>query len=295
MSVYPNEKSALKHTNIRFIQNALYPCYVDTSTKRWINYGGHDYFDQPLCRMAALLRKYGFLWLDTIIFQHELGSLRATTEILDTRADPYSEKHFRRVRGFPIVGETHNVGRWYGQVHTNVFEAEPCSTVWYLDDGFFRPQSSSSKSKWHRLAWNKDWNLNVYEHWWTTQLDWIELNRMNYISHSDGTKWIVDETIPEKEFPHTSLGRWFVNVSPNSRATLSPEKKPRFSPPPSPKLETDEPRSPTYSPKSPDYEPTEPEYGPTSPSYSAISPPKSVSPKKKTLGSPKKPNKKKKL
>lgn len=163
MSLYPNEQTAIAINNVPEIKNALYPCFAPKRENPVIKYGTHDYLDQPLCRLASLLRKYGFLWLDTIIFQHELGSRRAVTEILDTRSDPYSEKYFRRSPRIQIVGEPKNTGRWYGDTNNlDPFAPVPCNTVWYPEDGLFRPESLSSKTKWHRLIWQNDWHLDIY-------------------------------------------------------------------------------------------------------------------------------------
>ncbi len=165
-----------------------------------IRFGGHDNFDQPLCLLVRMLRKYGFLSLDTLIFQHELGLYRATTEILDTRSDPYDTKLFRRVPAGVAMPHSSNNGRWYGTVAPTPFEPAPCRTVWFLRDGFFRPESSKSKSKWHKLVYGQDWSIELYDAWWTTKIDWKRISEPAP----------PDTLFTRQKFPHTTLNRWYV-------------------------------------------------------------------------------------
>lgn len=52
------------------------------STLNW-EIGSHDHFDQSLCHLAR------FLGYDTVLLQHEHGSKRSVTEVLDTRLHSY--------------------------------------------------------------------------------------------------------------------------------------------------------------------------------------------------------------
>lgn len=86
------------------------------STLQW-KIGEHDYFDQPLCHLARWLN------YDTVLLQHEHGSHRSVTEILDTRLHSYD--YLYRTTRDPIHQP------WFpAAVHSRYV------TVWFKDYGF---------------------------------------------------------------------------------------------------------------------------------------------------------------
>src|SRR6185437_4606247 len=88
--------------------------------KYWSNapdVGMYDRFDQMICTMA---KRQG---IDTLIFQHEMGSHRSVSEILDTRDDSY--QHLIRITGRNFVERP-----WYSPDKTY-------PTIWFAkQDGF---------------------------------------------------------------------------------------------------------------------------------------------------------------
>lgn len=80
-SLYPNKVVREEKWGKKF--------YAKYWSERNFGTAMHDDFDQDICEMA---REYE---IDTVIFQHEPGSKRAVSEILDTRPDTY--QHLVRI------------------------------------------------------------------------------------------------------------------------------------------------------------------------------------------------------
>ena len=317
MPVFRNYAEALRQSIPEKGLSALYPCgrHIPRFSKPQINWSAgaiHDFLDQPLCFLVHELRLNRALVIDTLIFQHETGSMRNNTEILDTR--PNSMTHVKYVP-VPIGQALHKrVSSWWTNPTAGAIDVkESCAALWFLEDGFFRPLDSHHRH-WEQLQYKKHWTIdneqsitspfrpaidNDDEHdahaskknprfpsihvrnWYPRLLDPRPTHKrpVSVSLETPGlTRWTKGNQLSLKYLPRTPFG-----VGAHEDDETKQDDKDDNDDDEDEKEEDEEkerayspkspkPVSPTYSPESPTYSPNSPTYSPESPTYSPNSP-----------------------
>lgn len=160
MPVFYNFQDALEQWIPSKQISVLYPCIRSFHSPKinWSAGAMHDIFDQPLCSLTRILKRFGLLKLDTLLFQHEAGGMRSNTEILDTRMD--SAQYRRTINASIGVALGQKVSSWWSNPTASASDVkQTCSSFWFLKDGFFRPIDSQFR-RWEKLEYGKHWTID---------------------------------------------------------------------------------------------------------------------------------------
>lgn len=125
--------------------HVLAPCLGDRENTEAFHIGSSDWLDQPLLVLMKALQ------LDTIVLQHEEGSLRSVTEILDSRPNPYQNNLFRTVQspGYLLRDQKNNNNNQRDEWYTPSFPY--CATIWCPLNGMLTPSKNGNGGR-HRRS-----------------------------------------------------------------------------------------------------------------------------------------------